>query len=238
MKRTLLGSATLLAAAFLIAASAAAKNLHPIEHDSSTGFTMYRTGAPDEEDMRYFCEDLGIQQIVVLSGNGDKFEERYREDCPSKLEVIYNYKQSHKCALTIEFLEDFDLWVEQAKRKGWQVAFRCNCGCHRTGRLAAYYRMKYQNRSVEDSLSDMKKNGKWMWWPPLWNALKAQTIALHNYKEGKECELKGRKRKHCVVRRSESACYVKDGPICWPGRTCDGKQGAASQSISQPGRMP
>jgi len=209
---------TLLAAALLIATSAAAKNLHLVDNDDSTGFMIYRTGILDEQDMRYFCEDLGIQQIVVLSGNADEVEGKYGGTCSSALRVVYNYEQDLQCALTTEFLEEFDRWIEKAKVEGWKIAFRCNCGCHRTGRLAAYYRMKYQHRSLEDSLADMKKKGKWMWWPPLWHALEAQTTALNDYIVGKECRLKGRKRKYCVVRRSESSCHIKDGPICWPGR--------------------
>ena len=238
MKSRRLRRGTLFTAALLIATSAAAKNLHLIEHDSSTGFTIYRTGIPDEKDMRYFCEDLGIQQIVVLSGNGSEVEEKYGGSCPSHLKVVYDYKQSSTCALTAEFLTDFDLWVEEAREKGWQIAFRCNCGCHRTGRLAAYYQMKYQSRSIEDALADLKKKGKWMWWPPLWKRLKAQTIALSNFKDGKECGLKGRKRKYCVVSRDESSCYTKDGPICWPGRqNCEAAESTESKEVASSPRI-
>ena len=44
--------------------------------------------------MKKFCE-LGIEEIMVLSGNAEQFEVRHKEACPN-LKVIYNEKQKAK----------------------------------------------------------------------------------------------------------------------------------------------
>jgi protein-tyrosine phosphatase len=140
-------------------AAAAARNLHLIE-DLPNGFAIYRSGKPDREGVAEY-RALGIQEIAVLSGNADDHELKYAEEHPA-LVVVYDEKQNPKRPPDPAFLDWFDAWVEEARREGRKIAFRCNCGCHRTGRLAAYYQMKWQNLTHEDAVILMNKHGRRM----------------------------------------------------------------------------
>lgn len=168
----------------------AGNNTHLIDEDTDTGFAIYRVSKPKYNDMKRFCK-LGIEEMVVLSGNAEKFEFRNQSACPS-LKVVYNEKQKSKIPLTSSFLEWFDNWVAEAKRTGKKIAFRCNCGCHRTGRLAAYYQMKYQNLTAADAKAVMKKHGKYMF---LFRFLYPQVYALKDYIKGRKCSQRS---KYCV----------------------------------------
>ncbi len=168
----------------------AGNNIHLIDSDDS-GFAIYRTSRPSAKDMELFCK-LGIQEMMVLSGSAEDHEWKYQSKCPT-LKVIYNEAQNAKVPMTASFLADFDSWVEQAKATGKKIAFRCSCGCHRTGRLAAYYQMKYQNLTASDAIVVMKKWGKYMFLHP---QLKPQVYALEDHINGRLCSTKA---KHCVI---------------------------------------
>ena len=183
------------ALALTIAPGALAKNLWLIDEDPESGFALYRSGVPDEADVRRLCE-LGIEEMVVLSGNGAEHEARHRRACP-ELRVVYDHRQDVDCALTATFLADFDRWVDEAREEGRKIAFRCNCGCHRTGRLAAYYQMKHRGASIDEALALMNERGKRMWWYR--SRLGPQVAALRSYIDGQGCELEGRRRRFCVV---------------------------------------
>ncbi|MBC7387144.1 MAG: dual specificity protein phosphatase family protein [Cryobacterium sp.] len=161
---------------------ALANNLHLIDEDSQTGYQIYRSGKPSRADFKEIC-NAGITRMIVLSGDADKVENKYAADCP-KLEVIYNNRQSVKTPLTSTFLHQFDEWVRDAHEKGIKIAFRCDCGCHRTGRLAAYYNMKYKSMDAETAIRDMKKLGKFMIFYP---SLPPQVRALKDFMDGKSC---------------------------------------------------
>jgi len=143
----------------LTSSATLAKNLHLIE-ELPNGFAIYRSGKTSAEDLAEFRK-LGISEIVVLSGNAEDHEFKYLDAHPD-LRVVYNEEQSHKYLPSNDFLDWFDAWVEEARRVGKKIAFRCNCGCHRTGRLAAYYQMKWQNMTYADVLIIMKKYGSRM----------------------------------------------------------------------------
>lgn len=133
------------------------KNLHLVDSNRH-GFAIYRTGKPSAEDIKEFCR-LRISEIVVLSGDAESVELKHKDLCPS-LSVVYNEKQEVRTPLTRSFLENFDHWVKISQTEGKKIAFRCDCGCHRTGRLAAYYQMKYQSLSVQDAVKFLYKFGK------------------------------------------------------------------------------
>jgi hypothetical protein len=145
---------------FLIAGGASAKNLHLIE-ELPNGFAIYRSGSTSKEDVAEY-KDLGIEEMAVLSGNADRYELKYRDQHPG-LKIVYNMAQNASVPLDDEFLDWFDAWVEAARQAGKKIAFRCNCGCHRAGRLAAYYQMKWQNLTHEDATIIMEAHGKHMW---------------------------------------------------------------------------
>lgn len=167
------------------------KNIHLIDYEKDSGFAIYRYGGPDKKGVEGLCA-LGVDEVMVLSGDASDHEYKYQEACPN-LKVIYNYKQSANIPLTVDFLNFFDQWVADAKANGKKIAFRCSCGCHRTGRLAAYYQMKYQKLVDADAIAIMLKHGKYMFLHP---QLKPQVRALKDYLLGKPCE---EEKKHCVI---------------------------------------
>ncbi len=158
-----------------------AVNLHLVE-SLPNGFRMYRSGVPNRSDLREWNE-LGVQEIAVLSGDADEHEFEYPHLVPD-LEVVYNKKQDSSEPLSAEFLEWFDSWVQEARREGKVIAFRCRCGCHRTGRVAAYYQMKYQHLDADEAIAVMNEHGKRMF---LHRHLGPQVRALADYIHGRPC---------------------------------------------------
>ncbi len=130
---------------------------------------------------------------MVLSGTANKHEYKYQTECPT-LKVVYNEEQSTTVPVSARFLSFFDNWVGEAKAEGKKIAFRCECGCHRTGRLAAYYQMKYQKLTTADATVIMMKHGKFMWTQP---QLVPQVRDLSSYIGGQPCE---EREKYCVIR--------------------------------------
>lgn len=176
--------------AFAENSAARSNNFHLIQEDTTTGFAIYRTSRPSREDMATFCE-LGIAEMMVLSGNAEDWEYKHQAACPG-LKVVYNQAQKAKIPLTKSFLDFFDEWIAEAKRTGKKIAFRCNCGCHRTGRLAAYFQLKYQKLTVRDAQVIMKRYGKgMMFYRFLW----PQVVAIDAYIKGKECPVA---KEYCV----------------------------------------
>ncbi len=176
--------------AFLGSASATAgipiplkDNTHLIDQDKGTGFAIYRTSKPNKiADFKKLCA-TGVTEIMVLDGTGSIDAGLAQQYCPG-MKVIYNQAQAAKEALNVPFLKFFDQWVEDARASGKKIAFRCNCGCHRTGRLAAYYQMKYQGYTAEQAIGVMFQLGKYMFLYPM---LPPQVRALGDYIYGIEC---------------------------------------------------
>ncbi len=174
---------------FFSPSMAVSTNLFLIEEDSN-GFAIYRSGKPDRDDMAEYCA-LGIEEMMVLSGNAEDHEFKFSDECPT-LTVVYNQKQDERVPVTESFLEEFDLWVMRAKAEGRKIAFRCNCGCHRTGRLAGYYQMKYRGLSYDEAMELMMERGKWMF---LYPGLKKQLKAMEDSVMGRPCSTES---KYCV----------------------------------------
>ncbi|MBI2520919.1 MAG: dual specificity protein phosphatase family protein [Bdellovibrio sp.] len=172
--------------------SAGANNLHMIDNDKASGFAIFRYSKPSREDVRMLC-DLGIDEVMVLSGTAGEREMRHHPECP-RLKIVYNLAQGAKTPVTAEFLQFFDQWVAQARATGKKIAFRCECGCHRTGRLAAYYQMKYQGLTSADAIAIMMRHGKYMIFHP---QLKPQVRDLRDFIDGLPCRENS---KHCVIR--------------------------------------
>lgn len=168
-----------------LATAAGAKNLHLID-SAPNGFKIYRYGQPSGKEFMEM-KLLGIREVMILSGDGYKKSNEQERG----FEVIYNERQSDDIPVTKEFLGFFDAWVADAKKNGKSIAFRCECGCHRTGRLAAYYQMKYQGLEADDAIAIMDEYGSLMF---LHRALYPQVRALKNLIEGKEC---GEDLKYC-----------------------------------------
>ena len=177
--------------------SAQAKNNLHLLQSTPNGYAMYRASEPDANDMKMFC-DLGISEIMVLSGSAEDFEFKLQANCPT-LKVVYNTQQNARIPLDRGFLESFDAWVQSSQAAGKKIAFRCDCGCHRTGRLAAYYEMKYKHLSLEEALDNMNKFGKYMY---LFPGLPPQVKSLEDYIMQRNCTVE---QKYCVQGASTSA---------------------------------
>ncbi len=182
---------------FLVLCSTAfAKNMYVV--DRQENFNLVRSGLPTYTDFQKFCT-LGVRRMIVMSGNGS-IESTYAKTPWSKkncagFKVIYNHKQSSKIPLSVEFLNFFDKEVATAQKTGVGLGFRCNCGCHRTGRLAAYYRMKYMEKSPENSLANQRRTSG-VAALIHFTAMKHQIFALNDYIRGNTC---GEDEKYCVT---------------------------------------
>lgn len=136
-----------------------ARNLHLIERKPN-GFAIYRSGLPSSADFVRWCR-LGVTEVMVLSGDSSRYEGEYLRLCP-KIHVVKEVNQNLNEPLRTSFLHYFDQWVSQSRKYGKKILFRCVCGCHRTGRLAAYYEMKYMKRSASQAIRNMLRFGKRM----------------------------------------------------------------------------
>lgn len=160
--------------------TAHADNLHLVESRPG-GFAIYRSGTPSSKDFQQWCH-LGIQEVYILSGNGAEYEDKFAELCPS-IKVIASEAHDVNLMPDERVLNLFDAWVEAAQRENKKILFRCNCGCHRTGRMAAYYQMKYQHLTADDAIAVMNAHGKFM---PFHPELSEQVHQLEKYIKQKQ----------------------------------------------------
>lgn len=175
----------------LFSATSAATNLHLIE-SRANGFAIYRSGKPNAADMKEICR-LGIQEMYVLSGDAGQVERSMRQHCLT-LKIVFDENQDIGTPLAETFINRFDQWVAEGQALGKKLLFRCHCGCHRTGRLAAYYQIKYQGLDVEQAMSIMNSLGKWMQFYP---QLQPQVRALSDFVYHLPCSQEA---KFCVIR--------------------------------------
>lgn len=137
----------------------------PVANDPETGFALYRSGRLGPADLKVLC-DLGVEEILVLDGEGRERECVLRDAACPGLRVRYDHAQEEDVPVAADFLEAFDAWIEEARSKGRKVAFRCRHGWHRTGRLAAYYRLRFEGASVVEAQREMHTIGRMMWRHP------------------------------------------------------------------------
>lgn len=175
-------------------ANAFSVNLHLID-SADNGFQLFRSGYPTDEDFDEWCR-LGISEILILSERLSPAEKAYQTRCPS-IKVINALLQDAKTPVSRSFLDKFDKWVQGARKHGKKILFRCECGCHRTGRLAAYYEMRYMNRPFDDALANLYRYGKHM---HDFKYLKEQIQALQDFKNSTPCRFSDMKleKNYCV----------------------------------------
>jgi hypothetical protein len=180
----------------ILAGCAAAPRL--VDEDPATGFAVFRTGRLDRSRLAKLCRS-GVEEIVVMDGDAARRECRLRaEICPG-LRVRYNHAQDPRRPLSVEFLEAYDQWIEESRLAGRKIAFRCRHGWHRTGRLAAYYRLRFQDRAVADALDEMLDEGRWMRRYP---ELQPQVRALADRVASRTCTQPA---EHCPAERDPMA---------------------------------
>jgi protein-tyrosine phosphatase len=158
---------------------------------SDNGFAVYRSGQPEAKDIEDWCK-LGVTKIFALNGQAGRYFKAIDDFCGGKAKVEYNHEQDPDTAVTKEFLDKFDGSVAAAQASGEKILFHCYCGCHRTGRLAAYYRMKYQNWPAEKAIEEMMGIGKDMDNHP---SLSAQVYAMQDHIQGRPCTQKA---EYCI----------------------------------------
>lgn len=192
--KQLLGLLVYISCAFDLAA---AGNLHLID-STPDGFALYRSGLPSSNDIREWCR-LGISEVMVLSGDADTVENQMAPGICPTLRVVHHVHQTDVEPLSEEFLKTFDTWVDDARREHKHILFRCQCGCHRTGRLAAYYELKYMHHSMDTAVENLMKFGKDM---GQHRRLVPQIAALDDYIHGRACrfEKKQHAPHYCVKR--------------------------------------
>jgi len=154
-----------------------------VAEDPSTGFALYRSGRLSPADLSVLC-DLGVEETRVLDGEGSKRECLFRKTICPEMRVRYDHAQEEDTPVSSDFLEAFDTWIEEAQAEGKKVAFRCRHGWHRTGRLAAYYRMRFEGASEAEATEEMQRVGRMMWRHP---TLDPQVEAYADILAGRPC---------------------------------------------------
>jgi len=171
-------------------------NLHQVDgpapgQGAAPDYRLYRSGAPSRETFAKWCSEYQIERVIVMSGDAESLEFQYQSQgiCPN-LKVIYNVKQKVGVPVSDAFLQWFDDQVAAARRDRVGLLFRCKTGSHRTGRLAAYYQMKYEGLSLKEAIAVMNHLGMMM---PLFDIpLKPQVRALDEFIQGQPCDQKQR----------------------------------------------
>lgn len=154
-----------------------------VAEDPATGFALYRSGRLSPADLGVLC-GLGVTEILVLDGEGADRECLFqREVCPD-LTVRYDFAQEEDRPVSVDFLEAFDAWIDDARATGRKVAIRCRHGWHRTGRLAAYYRIRFEGATASEVTEEMHDIGRMMWRHP---TLGPQIQAYEDLIAGRPC---------------------------------------------------
>jgi len=166
-------------------------NLHQVDGPAAgksapEAFRVYRSGSPTKETFAKWCSDYKIGLVIDMAGTAKDHELAFQEKgiCP-KIKVIYTEKQNPNKPATEEFLNFFDAQIAKARKDGKGILFRCTTGSHRTGRLAAYYQMKYMGLEPPQAIDEMNRNGVLM--PVYETTLVRQIYALHDYLHSLPC---------------------------------------------------
>jgi protein-tyrosine phosphatase len=141
---------------------------------------VYRSGRLNRHELASLCV-VGVQELIVLSGTADRRECRYRDELCPNLKIRYDNRQLPNRPVSASFLGAFVDWIEEAQDSNKKIAIRCKKGWHRTGRLAAFYRMAFNNQSSTDAISEMHDRGRFMWmFPGLRGQVRAYEVHLRH----------------------------------------------------------
>jgi hypothetical protein len=174
-----------------------------IDSDPDSGFAIYRSGQLSAAELEELCR-LGVEEMVVLDGGGAGRECHLRQrSCPG-LVVRYDVEQSARRPVTEDFLAAFDDWVEEARREGRKIAFRCRHGWHRAGRLTAWYRMRFQQVAAAEAVAEMERVGRFMGRHP---QLAPQVVAMADHLAGRPCSTAP---EHCVSTGGPAVSFAED----------------------------
>lgn len=147
---------------WLLGLGACAASPTLIDGDERSGYAIYRTGRLGARQLEQLCR-LGVEELIVMDGTARQRECRMRTETCAQLRIRYDQHQDPRVPSSRAFLTAFDRWVEESRREGRKIAFRCRQGWHRAGRLAAYYRMGHQEWEKTEAIDEMQQVGKLMW---------------------------------------------------------------------------
>ena len=154
-----------------------------VDGDEQGGFAIYRTGRLDPGQLEELCK-LGVEELIVMDGTARERECQRRSGVCANLRIRYDQAQDPEVPVRQDFLIAFDQWVEESRGAGRKIAFRCRRGWHRTGRLAAYYRMRFQDWEQAAAADEMLQVGRLMW---LYPELQPQVGAMADWLETGSC---------------------------------------------------
>ncbi len=185
----------------LLAGCAARPTL--VADDPANGFALYRSGRLDAGELAALCR-LGVEEMVVLDGGAAERECALRARLCPQLRVRYDRAQDARRPLSEAFLAAFDAWVEEARREGRKIAFRCRHGWHRAGRLAAWYRMRFEGVATAEAIAEMQRVGRFMGGHP---QLAPQVEAMADHLAGRPCSTAA---EHCLAAGDEPPRFAAD----------------------------
>jgi hypothetical protein len=183
---------SLIAATAALAFAACAAAPSRVGGEANAGFALYRSGRLSAGELAELCR-LGVEELVVLAGDAGGRECVMRDRVCPDLKVRYNVAQDPHRPVTAEFLAAFDAWVEEASDAGRKIAFRCRHGWHRAGRLAAWYRMRFEGMPASEAVAEMRRLGRLMYRHP---QLVPQVHAMADLLAGRPCSTAA---EHCIA---------------------------------------
>lgn len=144
-----------------------AKRLRPVVDG-----LVYRSGCMTSNGLRETVQKLGIKTVINLMEEapdpdlkGSRFDQRTIKEselCAAEnVDFRFIYLQTvpenrvgkDRPGGIDEFLKIMD------DPNSYPVLFHCKAGLHRTGALAALYRIEYQHWSAEEAMRELKANG-------------------------------------------------------------------------------
>ena len=142
----------------LLARAAEAGNLECIGGDChGPGYAVYRSSEPGPPEWKAACGAWKTDFVVLDDDGWQQRDRAYKRHCPNG-SVVYAKSQSVATNLDTDFLSFFDRVILRARSEGRKVLIHCRLGTHRTGRLAAYYGLKFEGWTLARALEDFEEH--------------------------------------------------------------------------------
>jgi hypothetical protein len=142
----------------LLVCAAEARNLECIGGDChGPGYAVYRSSEPGPLEWKAVCGAWKTDFFVLDDDSWQKRDRAYKRQCPNGT-VVYAKSQSVATNLDTDFLAFFDRVIVRARSEGRKVLIHCRLGTHRTGRLAAYYGLKFEGWTLARALEDFEEH--------------------------------------------------------------------------------
>jgi len=142
----------------LFVPTAEANNLECIGGDChGPGYAVYRSSEPGPQEWKAVCGTWKTDFVVLDDDSWQKRDRVYKRQCPNGT-VVYAKSQSVAANLDTDFLAFFDQVIARARSEGRKVLLHCRLGTHRTGRLAAYYGLKFEGWALARALEDFDEH--------------------------------------------------------------------------------